>query len=114
MKQIKLHGARITPIVKLNLKLRFKSQAHLIYSDAFFLAKGNITVVRAGVDDAAQTTDRNSKQAIFKNYARFTECITERNNTQVDNVNNLDAVMMIYNLIEYSNNYLDTFGSLWQ
>ena len=44
----------------------------------------------------------------------FTNCISEINNTQVDNVKNIDIVMPMYNLIEYSGNYTKTAGSLWQ
>ena len=42
------------------------------------------------------------------------DCITEINNTQVENADNLDVVMQIHNLIEYSDNYLKTSGSLHQ
>ena len=82
------------------------------YSDAYILIKENITVVGAGADDAAIATDRNNKQAIFKNCALFTVCITERNNTQVGNAKDLDVAMPMYNLIEYSNNYSKKSGNL--
>ena len=84
------------------------------YSDVYILIKGNITVVGAGADDAAIATDRNNKQAIFKNCALFTICITERNNTQAGNAKDLDVAMPMYNLIEYSNNYSKKSGNLWQ
>ena len=58
--------------------------------------------------------DRNNKQVIFKNSAPFTDCITEINYTQVDNAKDLDVIMAMYNLIEYSDNYSVTTGSLWQ
>ena len=51
---------------------------------------------------------------MFKNCAPFTDCISETNNTQVDNAKYIDIVMPMYNLIEYSNNYSKTSGSLWQ
>ena len=54
-------------------------------SDAYILVSGTITVVGALADDAARVADRSNKQAIFKNCAPFTDCITEINNTQVDN-----------------------------
>ena len=50
----------------------------------------------------------------FKNCAPFTNCITEINNTQVDNAKDIDIVMLMYNLIECSDNYAKTLGSLWQ
>ena len=54
------------------------------------------------------------KEIIFKSCAPFTDCISEINNTQVDNAKDLDVVMLMYNLIEYSDNYSKTLGSLWQ
>ena len=51
---------------------------------------------------------------MFKNCALITDCISETNNTQVDNAKNIDAVMPMYKLIEYSDNYSKTSGSLWQ
>ena len=50
----------------------------------------------------------------FKNCAPFTNCINEINNAQVDNAKDIDIVMLMYNLIEYSDNYAKTTGSLWQ
>ena len=51
---------------------------------------------------------------VFKNCDPFTNCISEINNTQVDNAKDTDIVMPMYNLIEYSDNYAKTSGSLWQ
>ena len=41
----------------------------------------------------------------FKNCAQFTDCISEINNTQIVNTKDIDIVMPMYNLIEFSNNY---------
>ena len=54
------------------------------------------------------------KKVIFKNCAPFTNCISEINNTQVDNAKDIDILMPMYNLIEHSDNYSKTSGSLWQ
>ena len=51
---------------------------------------------------------------MFKNCAPFTDCISKINNTQVDNAKDIDIVMPMYNLIEYSDDYSKTSGSLWQ
>ena len=51
---------------------------------------------------------------IYKNCASFTDCISQINNTQAVNAKDLNFVMPMYNLIEYSNNYLNTSGSLRQ
>ena len=74
------------------------------YSDAYILVTGNIT---------ATGGDANTRVA-FKNCAPFTKCITHINDEHVDNADNLDIIMPMYNLIEYSDNYSDTSGSLWQ
>ena len=57
---------------------------------------------------------KGDKGVGLKNCATFTNCISEINNTQVDNAKNIDIVMPMYNLIEYSDNYTKTSGSLWQ
>ena len=74
------------------------------YLDAYILVAGDIT---------ATGGDVNTKNA-FKNCAPFTKCITHINDEHVDGANNFDIIMPMYNLIEYSNNYSDTSGSLWQ
>ena len=81
------------------------------YSDAYILVKGNISVNNTGT--AAAPTNRN-KKVIFKNCGPFTSCISKINNTQIDNAEYIDIVMPMYNLIEYSDNYSKTSGSLWQ
>ena len=50
---------------------------------------------------------------MIKYCAPFTDCISEINNTQIDNVKDIDVIMPIYNLMEYSDNYSKTSGSLW-
>ena len=54
------------------------------------------------------------KIVIFENCAPFTNCISEINNTQVDNAKDIYIVMPMYNLIECSDNYAKASGSLWQ
>ena len=48
------------------------------------------------------------KKIIFKNCAPFINCISEINNTQIDNAKDIAIVMPMYNLIEYSDNYSKT------
>ena len=84
------------------------------YSDAYILVKETITITGAGNDAAARQADERDKVVIFKNCAPFTNCISEINNTQTDNAKDIDIVMPMYNLIEYSDNYVKTIGSLWQ
>ena len=74
------------------------------YSDAYVLVTGNIAIVWA---------DNNTKVA-FKNCASFRKCRREINETFVDDAEHINIAMPMYNLIEYSDNYSDTSGSLWQ
>ena len=82
------------------------------YRDAYILVKGTISVNNTAADGAA--ANNTNKKVIFKNCAPFTNCISEINNTQIDNAKDIDIVMPMYNLIEYSDNYAKTTGSLWQ
>ena len=50
----------------------------------------------------------------FKNCAPFTRYVTCINDEHIDTAENLDIIMLMYNLIEYSDNYSETSGSLWQ
>ena len=68
---------------------------------------GTITVEKV----AASRANNNLYKQYLKNCAPFTDCISEINNTQIDNAKGIDVVMPIYNLIEYSNNYSKTSGS---
>ena len=82
------------------------------YSVAYILVKETITVNNTAA--AAADANNTNKKVIFKNCAPFTNCISEINNTQVDKAKDIDIVMPMYNLIEYSDNYAKTSGSLWQ
>ena len=82
------------------------------YSDAYILVKGNTTVNNtAGAGAAANDTN---KIVILKSCAPFTNSISKINNTHIDNAKYIDIVMLMYNLIEYSDNYSKTSGILWQ
>ena len=72
------------------------------YSDAYILVKGTITITEAGANDAARQADEREKGVSFKNCAPFINCISELNNTQIDNAKDIDIVLPMYNLIEYS------------
>ena len=76
--------------------------------------KGTITITDEGADAAAERADERDKGVTFKNCAPFTKCISRINNTDIDNAHDIDIVMPMYNLIEYSDNYSKTSGSLWQ
>ena len=65
------------------------------YSDAYILVKGTITVSNTAAQGAA--ANNTNKKVIFKNNAKY-----------------IDIAMSMYNVIEYSDNYAKTTGSLWQ
>ena len=82
------------------------------YSDAYILVKGTVTVSNTAAADA--NANNANKKVISKNCAPFINCISEINNTQVDNAKDIDILMPMYNLIEYRDNFSKTSGSLWQ
>ena len=84
------------------------------YSDAYILVKGKITIAGEGADAAARQVDERNKGVVFNNCAPFINCISKINNTQIDNAKDIDIVMPMYNLIEYSDNYAKTTGNLWK
>ena len=84
------------------------------YSDAYILVKQKITITGARADAAARQADETDKGEAFKNCAPFTACKTNINNVEIDYCQDIDIVMLMYNLIEYSDNYAKKFGSLWQ
>ena len=99
-----------------NKQIRFKTamlrSSLCDYGDAYILVKGNITVNNTAADGA--DANNTNKKVIFKNCAPFTDCISKINNTQVDNAKDIDTVVPMYNLIEHSDNYSKTSGSLWK
>ena len=78
------------------------------FSDVHIFVEGNIIVTN--LDSA-----KRNKAVAFKNNAPFINCISKINGVQIDNAEDLDAVMLMlmYNLLEYSKNYRKTTGSLW-
>ena len=76
------------------------------FNDAYIVVKGTITVTNP--DNAK----RNNAVALKIN-AAFINCISKINGLKIDNAEDLDAVMSMYNLLEYSKNYRKTAGGLW-
>ena len=74
------------------------------------MVKGTITVNNTAAADANNT----NKKVIFENCAPFTDWKNEINNVEIDNAKDIDIVMPMYNLKEYSDNYSKISGSLWQ
>ena len=74
------------------------------YSDAYILVTGDIKIENIAADT----------NVAFKNCAPFIRCVTQINGEHVESAENLDIIMPMYNLIEYSDNYADSSGSLYQ
>ena len=84
------------------------------HADAYILVNGTITIPVAGNDDVTKQADERDKGVILKNCAPFTKCISRINNADISNAQDINIVMPMYNLVEYSDNYSKTSGSLWQ
>ena len=87
----------------------YNTNSQCEYGDAYILVSGAISVAVL-----ATCGGNNNIQAVFKDYFPFTNCISKINNTQIDNVKNIDVAMPMYNLIEYMDNYSKISRSLWQ
>ena len=79
------------------------------YSDTCILVQGTITL-----PNPTATNPNNRKNIMIRILAPFTDSISEISNTQKDNAKEIDIVMPMYNLREYSDTYFKTSGSLWQ
>ena len=101
-----------------NSQIKFKttmSKSSLCdYSDVYILLIVAITFTAQGAHTAAMQAGRDNKQVILKNFALFTDCITETNNTKVDKGKDLDVVMSMDNLVEFRDNNSRATGSLWK
>ena len=80
------------------------------FSDAYIVVKGDVTLTK--------TTDRDfidvrNRFLAFQDNAPFTNCISKISNALIDNGEDLDIVMPMYNLLQYSKNYSKTTGNLW-
>ena len=93
---------------KPNKQIRFKTsmlRSDLCdYSDAYIVVKGSITVTKPN-------SVLYNKKLDFKNNAPFTSCISKIKNTLIDNAEDLDIVMPMYNLLEFIKNYIKTTWS---
>ena len=82
------------------------------YSDAYIFAKRKITITEEGDNAAARQADERDEGVAFRNCAPFTNCIIEIKNAQIYNARDIDIVMPMYNLTEYSDNFGKTSGRL--
>ena len=108
----------LSNMYKENKSIRFKTpmlRSNLCdYSDAYILVKGTITLTAPGVNNNANNSrDKRNVPLILKNNAPFVSCITRINGELIEDADDLDIVMSMYNLLEYSKDYRKTIGSLY-
>ena len=77
------------------------------FNDLYIVVKGNITL------EGHNDVNKRNKNLAFKNNVAFINCISKIDGFKIDNAEDLDVVMPIYNLLEYSKNYRKPTGSLW-
>ena len=119
-----------TPSKEIRIKTSMLRSDLCDFSDAYIVVKGNITVTKktftaddidapnntAANVNATNTANNNAfgnKKLVFKNNAPFINCISKINGVKIDNAEDLDVVMPMCNLLEYSKNYRKTTESLW-
>ena len=81
------------------------------YVDAYVLVKGTVTVTANAV--ANNIRDKKNRQLILKNNAPFVSYITRINGELIEDADDLDIVIALHNLLEYSKNYRKTIGSTY-
>ena len=82
------------------------------YADAYILVNGTITV-NGIVNEVENEIIRRNRKLMLKNNAPLVSYITRINNELIEDADDLDVVMPMYNLLEYSKNYRKTIGSLY-
>ena len=101
-----------------NKSIRFKTpmlRSDLCdYSDVYILVNGTITVTASGDNNNANNIrDKRNRPLILKNNAPFVSCITRINGELIEDTEDSDIVMPMYNLLEYSKNYRKIIGSFY-
>ena len=96
----------------------------------YIVVKGNFTVTKktftsddfeapnntdaiANATNAANDNEFGEKKLFFENNAPFINCVSKINGVKIDNAEDLDVEMPVYNLLECSKNYRKPTGSLW-
>ena len=81
------------------------------YSDGYVVVKE--TVIDPNTADLSTAANITNKKTLFKICARFAGCTSEINNVEIDHAKYIDVVILMYNLIKYSDNYSKISSSLW-
>ena len=114
---MKIEYQKITNLLdryKPSKQIRFKTSMLRLdlcdFSEAYIVVKGTITLTKT---DGRSFIDIRNRSLAFKNNAPFTNCISKINNVLIENAEDVDVVMPVYNLIEYIKSYRKTTNSLW-
>ena len=99
-------GENYSPNKEIKIKMSMLRSDLCNFSDAYIVVEGDIIV--AEPDNA-----KRNKAVAFKSNAPFINCISKINGIKIDNAEDLDVVIPMNNLLEYSKNYRKTTGSLW-
>ena len=103
MLKLIVYSIRITKMKSIRFKTPMLRSNLCDYSDAYILVKGTITVTAPGVNNNANNIrDKRNRPVILKNNAPFVSCITRINGKLIEDADDLDIVMSMYNLLEYS------------
>ena len=94
-----------------NKSVRFKTP--MLRSDLCYYADAYILVNSTILVNGLNPRDRQNRPLTLKNNAPFISCITRINNELIEDADDLDIVIPMYNLLEYSKNYRKTIGSLY-
>ena len=121
---------RYNPNKEIRIKTSMLRSDLCDFSDAYIVVKRNIAVVKKistaadfeapnnTINNANDTNTANNytfceKKSVFKNNAPFINRISKINGIKINNAEDLDVVMPMYNLLEYSNYKKTTTGSFW-
>ena len=94
------------PNKKIRIKTSMLRSDLCDFSDAYIVVEGDITL------EGDNNANKRNKNLAFKNNAPFINCISKINSLKIDNAEDLDVVILMYNLLEYSKNYRKTTSSL--
>ena len=90
----------------MNFKIAMQRSDLCNFSDAYIVVNGYVAVTNLG-------DSKRNKSGAFKNNVPFINSISKVNGVQIDNAEDIDVVIPMYNFLEYSKNYKKTAGSLW-
>ena len=97
---------RYKPNKQIRFKISMLRSDLCDFIDAYIVVDGKIAFIKPN-------SIMHDKKLAFKNNAPFVSCILKINKTIIDNAEDLDVVMSMHNLLEYSKNYSKTTGSFW-